>query len=161
MSGRSCATRHQVGKELKEPVTRWHRAARSHLYCRNAIVVLVSRSAGSVASFVASGTAASSATPAFTAVLVRPHVTTDKTNKRENRSFLLVLPRLLFCILLFHLLLLLLPSSSSSVSVYRVSTVHVFKRLMRPKRKFHDVLVVENSAKIIPTGRKLSFCFSG
>lgn len=58
-----CATPLQVGRDtqtLKEPVTRWHRAAWSHLYCRDAIVVLVPHSADSVVSFVASGIAGSS-----------------------------------------------------------------------------------------------------
>lgn len=91
----SCATPVQVGSDtqtLKEPVARWHRAARSHLYCRDTIVVLVPHSADSVASFVAPGIAplVCLASPAFSAILLRPHVTTDKTNKkRENRYFLL------------------------------------------------------------------------
>lgn len=89
-----CATLLQVGKDtqtLKEPVTRWHRAAWSHLYCRDTTVVLVPHSADSVASFVASGVDCLPcfATPAFTAILLYSHVSTDKTNKSRNRYLLL------------------------------------------------------------------------
>lgn len=101
----SCATPVQVGSDtqtLKEPVARWHRAARSHLYCRDTIVVLVPHSADSVASFVAPGIArlVCLASPAFSAILLRPHVTTDKTNKNERTdTFFCPSSRLLFCIL--------------------------------------------------------------
>lgn len=68
-AGRSCAlctTLVQVGRDtetLKEPVTRWHRAAWSHLYCRDTIVAVVPHSADSVASFVVPGIAGSSPAP--------------------------------------------------------------------------------------------------
>lgn len=54
---------------LKETATRWHRTAWSHLNCRETIVALVLHSADNAVSFVASGIAESSDTPAFTDIL--------------------------------------------------------------------------------------------
>lgn len=89
-----CATLLQVGRDrqtLKEPVTRWHRAAWSHLYCRDTIVIMVPHSADSVASFVASGIAGSSAAPRqlllpFHRVHMLPLI---KLIKRKNTDLLL------------------------------------------------------------------------
>ncbi len=129
-AGRSCAlcaTLVQVGRDtetLKEPVTRWHRAAWSHLYCRDAIVAVVPHSADSVASFVAPGIAGSSPAPRqllvpFCCVHMLPLI---KLIKRQNRYFLL--SSLASC---FAFFIPPPPSSSSSVSVLQVSAFHVLK----------------------------------
>lgn len=128
-----CATLLQVGRDtqtLKEPVTRWHRAARSHLCCRDTIVFpgsTLSRQrclfCGLWHRWVVCRVAA---TPAFTAILLCSHVTTDKTNKSQNRYFAFVLPPP-SCFAFF------IPppppptSSLASVSVFQESLVCVLK----------------------------------
>lgn len=127
-AGRSCplcATLVHIGRDtqtLKEPVTRWHRAAWSHLYCRDTIVVLVPHSLSRQCCLFCGPwhhRVICCASPAFTAILLCPHVTSDKTNK--ILSF--VLPRLA-C---FAFFIPPPPSLSSGVSVYQVSAVYVLK----------------------------------
>lgn len=125
-AGRSrvlCATLAQVGKDtqaLKEPVTRWHRAAWSHLYCRDTIVVLVPHSADLFCGPWHRWVACVVTTPALSAILLCPHVATDKTNKRENRYFLLSSLASPFCILYpSSTPLLRHPASTHSVCVLK------------------------------------------
>lgn len=107
------------GQILKEPGTCWHWAAWSHLYCRDTIVVLLRHSARQCCLLcglwrhrrVVHHTV-------LTAILLCPHVTTDKANKRENRYFLLL--GLAGC---FAFFVPPPPPSSSSVSFSQVGTV--------------------------------------
>lgn len=153
-----CATMVQVGRDtetLKEPVTRWHRVAWIHLYCRDTIVapttIVGSTLSRQCCPFCGPWHRCLAVSTAFSGILMHPHLPNDKTNKRKKRH----IP---FSSLSF--LIPSLPSSSSSVSVYQVSRVYVLQE-ERDQKQISSVYmsIVQISAIIIHSAKKYTLCF--